>query len=77
MSGRFSRSYFEVSGTGSSTPIGNASQGEEIGGHATWEETRDRMPIPLEIVATEWVTNFGLMAHYVKFDFVSIPQLAC
>jgi len=41
------------------------------------DETRDRMPIPLEIVATEWVTNFGLMAHYVKFDFVSIPQLAC
>jgi hypothetical protein len=41
------------------------------------DETRDRMPIPLEIVATELATNFGLTAHYVKFDFVSIPQLAC
>jgi hypothetical protein len=41
------------------------------------DETRDRMPIPLEIVATELVTNFGLMAHCVKFGFVPIPQLPC
>jgi hypothetical protein len=41
------------------------------------DETRNRMPIPLEIVATELVTNFGLTAHCVKFGFVSVPQLLC
>jgi hypothetical protein len=41
------------------------------------DETRDRMPIPLESVATELVTNFGLTAQCVKFGFVFIPQLPC
>jgi hypothetical protein len=44
----------EVSGADSSTPIGNASQGEEIGGHATWGRDLGQLPIPLEIVVTDW-----------------------